>query len=275
MLGQAFIKHFSKYGYSIWAPTSDAVDVTCYGEVREAVKNWQPHVVINLVALCDMEACERFPLSALKLHAHGSANVAFATARQGATYVYLSSACVFDGKRDAYSTVSLTNPISTYGQTKLMGENIARSVNKHVVLRTEWCFGGGRVDDKKFIGKIYRQIEKGEKKIQAVTDKYGSLSYLPDLALALEKLLEQGLLGTYHVSCKGAANRYEIATEFVRLLGRDVVVEGVPSSYFEDAAIYTAPRPKCEILINSDIPGFTPRHWKDALAEYAKEFSEE
>lgn len=273
MIGTAFIKHFSA-NHTVYAPSTKLVDICNFLALNESVGNFQPDVVINLAALCDMEACEMNPVMALQLHAHGSANAALVAERVGATYVYLSSACVFDGESESYDTFSPTRPISTYGKTKLLGENAARSFIKHVVLRTEWCFGGGRHDDKKFIGKIYKQIDAGAKAIAAVNDKFGSLSYLPDLALALEKILEHGDFGTFHVSCEGSANRYEIAQEFVRLLGADVHVESVDSKYFEHFAIFTAPRPKYEILENSTIAGFTPRHWKVALAEYAKEFAE-
>jgi dTDP-4-dehydrorhamnose reductase len=271
MIGTAFRKHLRK-NHTVYAPSHAEVDITKYCEVREVVKNFAPDVVINLAALCDMEACELNPQKALAIHAHGSANAALAAERSNATYVYLSSACVFDGEDPAYSPVSLPRPISIYGKTKLMGENIARSVAKHVVLRTEWCFGGGPENDKKFLGKIYSQILAGNK-VYAVNDKYGSLSYLPDLAFALERILEQGLFGTFHVCNTGSATRQLIAEEFVRLLGKGEVI-GVDSSYFEHFAIYTAPRPKYEILFNSWIPGFTPRHWRDALAEYTKEFLE-
>ena len=269
MIGHAFIKYFSA-NHTVYAPSHREADVTMYVDVRESIKNFAPDVVINLAALCDMEACELNPQKALAIHAHGSANAALAAERSNATYVYLSSACVFDGEDEAYSPVSLPRPISIYGKTKLMGENIARSVAKHVVLRTEWCFGGGPENDKKFLGKIYNQILAGNK-VYAVNDKYGSLSYLPDLALALERILEQGLFGTFHVCNTGSATRQLIAEEFVRLLGKGEVI-GVDSSYFEHFAIYTAPRPKYEILFNSWIPGFTPRHWMDALAEYVPEF---
>lgn len=273
MIGTAFIKHFSAT-HTVYAPASTTVDICNIPVLNESIGNFQPDVVINLAALCDMEACEANPARALQLHAHGSANAALVSDRVGATYVYLSSACVFDGESESYDTLSPTRPISTYGKTKLIGENAARSIIKHIVLRTEWCFGGGRHDDKKFVGKIYKQIDAGAKSISAVNDKFGSLSYLPDLALALEKLLERGDFGTFHVSCEGSASRYEIAQEFVKLLGADVRVDSVDSSYFEHFAIYTAPRPTNEVLINSEIAGFKPRHWKLALAEYAKEFLE-
>jgi dTDP-4-dehydrorhamnose reductase len=273
MIGHAFIKHFTPK-HIVQAPSHEEIDITKFTELQASVTAFHPDVVINLAALCDMEACEMCPATALSIHAHGAANAALAADKVGATYVYLSSACVFDGESESYTVFDPTRPISTYGKTKLMGEQIARSLIKHVVLRTEWCFGGGPEHDTKFIGKIFRWVKAGNHTIPAVTDKFGSLSYLPDLALALEKILEQGRFGTFHVCCLGDASRYDIASEFVRLYGKDVCVEGVDSSYFQHFAIYDAPRPAREVLINSEIAGFTPRHWKDALAEYIKEFQE-
>jgi len=269
MIGSALIKHFS-IEHTVLAPTHRAVNIQDFHALNESITQFKPDAVINLVALCDMEKCETFPAVALQLHALGSANAALCAEHAGATYVYLSSACVFDGQDPAYDAVSLPRPISTYGKTKLMGENIARSLRDHIVLRTEWCFGGGPVDDTKFIGKIYRQIAAGHKIISAVEDKFGSLSYLPDLAVALDCILSSGRRGIFHVCCNGSASRFEIAQEFVRLLGVSVAVQRVNSSFFERE--YHAPRPKSEVLLNSRIEGFTPRHWKEALAVYAKEF---
>jgi dTDP-4-dehydrorhamnose reductase len=274
MLGHAFIKHLSKR-HTLRAPgvgKIPRIDVEDFSAVWTDIHLFAPDVVINLTAICDMEKCELNPEKALRTHVLGTANIAFVTERIGATYVYLSSACVFDGESESYDILSPTRPISTYGKTKLMGENVARSLIKHVVLRTEWCFGGGPKHDTKFIGKIYRQIERGQTPIAAVGDKSGSLSYLPDLAVALEKILDSGDFGTFHVCCEGAATRYEIAKEFVRLLDREVSVVSVDSSYFSTE--YHAARPRSEVLVNTPIDGFTPRHWKAALAEYITEFAE-
>jgi dTDP-4-dehydrorhamnose reductase len=269
MIGHALVKHFS-LEHTVLAPTHRAVNIQDFHALNESITQFKPDVVINLVALCDMEKCETFPATALQLHALGAANAALAADHVGATYVYLSSACVFDGQDPVYSAMSLPRPISTYGKTKLMGENIARSVQKHIILRTEWCFGGGPNTDTKFIGKIYKQIARGSKVIYAVGDKFGSLSYLPDLAVALDCILKSGQLGIFHVCCEGSASRFEIAKEFVRLLGVEVAVQEVGSSFFERD--YHAPRPVSEVLWNSKIEGFTPRSWQDALAVYAKEF---
>jgi dTDP-4-dehydrorhamnose reductase len=271
MLGRAFIQHFGeRHDLGLPGVTNPRVDVTNFEEVARDIRRFDPCSIVNFAAICDMEKCEKDPSLALKVHALGSANVALIANRANAEYMYISSACAFDGKKQWYSDTDATSPISVYGKTKMFGEEIARSIPKHYVVRTEWCFGGGPKHDTKFIGKLYRQIASGQSEISAVQDKYGSLSYLPDFCKGVEKLLESRQYGTYHITCEGSASRYEVAKEFVRLLGVGVQVKAVDSSAF--AGDYFAPRPVSERLVNSLVPGFSARTWQECLAEYSKEF---
>ena len=272
MVGSEVVKHFRDQGHTLAVPgvTSYRIDILDYVALKVDIEKFSPDFIINLVAVCDMEKCEREPLTALRVHAFGAANVALVASDLNVPLLYLSSACAFDGSQLTYSDTDEMHPISTYGKTKVMGEQITRSIPKHFVVRTEWCFGGGPLQDTKFIGKIYRQIKAGQTTLWAVGDKFGSLSYLPDLCIAFDKVLQSGKYGTYHVSCLGSGSRYEIAREFIRLLGRDVTVNRVNSAFFEKE--YSAPRPDSEVLVNSDIEGFYPRHWKECLEEYSHQF---
>ena len=274
MLGRAFIKHFDKH-HDLSLPGVDypRVDVTDYYALVRDIRGFKADVIVNFAAVCDMEKCEEDPGLAIKVHALGSANLALIADSLNAEYMYISSACAFDGEKSAYWAHDKVNPISVYGKTKVFGEEIAHSIPRHYVVRTEWCFGGGPKHDTKFVGKLARQIASGNTEINAVRDKYGSLSYLPDFCKGVEKVLASREFGTYHITCEGSASRYEVAQEFVRLLGVDVKVNPVDSSAFYGD--YFAPRPVSERLVNSVIPGFTPRTWQECLAEYSKEFLED
>lgn len=272
MVGSAILKHFSSHTVEAPGVTSPRVDIRDLSLLKQEITKFAPDFIINLVALCDMEACELNPITAIETHALGTANVALIASDLNIPLLYLSSACVFAGTQPSYTVSDPTHPISTYGKTKLMGEQITRSIPKHIIVRTEWCFGGVE-SDTKFVGKLYKQIKAGKTQLYAVGDKFGSLSYLPDLCDAIDKILQSGEYGTYHISCKGSATRYDIAKEFVRLLGKDISVTSVNSAFFEKE--YHAPRPESEVLVNSQIAGFKPRHWKECLAEYSKQFLEE
>lgn len=276
MLGRAFIKHMLAQGHEVIAPGvfGPRVDATDYNALRESVVTWLPEAIVNFVAICDMEKCELNPAEAVRINTLTSANAALVASMCNTEYMFISSACVFDGEKYSYRETDAVNPVSVYGKTKLMGEAIANTIPRHYIVRSEWCFGGGPEYDTKFLGKIYRQIKDGATEVKAVTDKFSSLSYIVDLSRGIEKILQTKECGTFHITCKGSASRYEVAREFVNLLGLDSsMVKPVPSSEFKNS--YFAPRPTSERLVNSRIEGFEPRDWKECLSEYAQEFRED
>lgn len=278
MLGRSFTEYMRSQDHIVIAPGTKClkrVDATDYDSLSDSLKFWKPDVIVNFVAICDMEKCESQPADAVKTNVSASANAALVASLLGIEYMYISSACVFDGEKYEYEKHDVVNPVSTYGKTKLMGEAIARTLPKHYVVRSEWCFGGGPIHDTKFIGKIYRQIKAGSREIRAVADKQGSLSYISDLNVGIQRILEAKAYGTHHITCLGSATRYEVAKEFVRLIGlsESVTVTAVQSSDFQKE--YFAPRPTSERLVNTPIPDFTARDWHECLAEYSQQFAED
>jgi dTDP-4-dehydrorhamnose reductase len=135
--------------------------------------------------------------------------------------------------------------------------------------------GGGPAKDKKFINKIYKQIRSGVKELFVVEDKLGTPTYTNDFANGLIKIVESDQFGLYNQVCSGSASRFDVAQEFVRLLGLDdrISVTVVPSDHFKNQ--YFAPRPVSEKLVNLKLNqrGLNfMRDWKICLKEYAEVF---
>jgi dTDP-4-dehydrorhamnose reductase len=127
--------------------------------------------------------------------------------------------------------------------------------------------GGGPKLDKKFIGKIIKQIDE-KTVLRAVNDKIGSPTYTVDFSRCLLDLIETGYYGIYHCTNKGYGSRFDVAKKIVDFLGRsDITVEPVSSAYFP----LPAARARSEISRNYklELLGMeTPRNWEDALKEY-------
>lgn len=178
----------------------------------------------------------------------------------------------------SYDDDDLPSPLSVYGKTKYYGELIARTVPKHYVLRPVWMMGGGPKKDKKFINLIFKQIMNGARAINAVSDRVGTPTYTHDLAKNIEVLLLSGKYGVYNCSCRGTTTRYEVACEFVRLMGLShaVRVNAVSSEFFHEK--YFAPRPASERVLANRLTANglnVMRHWKACLEEYSHEFKKE
>lgn len=281
MLGKAVKEHFSKdnqvmvtdiRGTDVWWEHADVRD---YHQQHYYISGFRPNVIMNLAAETDLEYCEGHGYDALATNCGGSAVLSSLAEKFDATYVYISTAGIFDGSKDCFSETDRPIPLSLYGKAKYYGELIALSNPRSLVVRPGWMMGGGPSHDKKFINKIFKQLKGGAKEIFAVADKAGTPTYTRDLAKQIDVLLKARKSGLYNTTCSGATNRFEVAQEFVRLLGREaeVKVTLVPSDFFKQE--YSATRPASEVLditklLHSGL--CVMRGWRECLAEYAQEF---
>lgn len=238
--------------------------------------DFAPDLIMNLAALTDLEFCETNEENAWLTNALGAENIGIIANELNVPYVYISTAGIFDGLLEVYNDFHTPNPLSVYAKSKFYGEQyVMRSVPKSYVIRAGWMMGGGPTKDKKFINKIYRQICSGVTELYVVDDKLGTPTYTVDFANGLCGIVESGQFGLYNQVCGGAASRFDVAQEFIRLLGLadKVKVKVVPSDYFKTQ--YFAPRPASEKLINLklDQRGLNlMRDWKLCLKEYAEVF---
>jgi dTDP-4-dehydrorhamnose reductase len=286
MLGRAVYGLFRWQGpikatdINLTAPWIEYADVRDYREMFESVTSFIPDLIINLAALTDLEECEECPVNARRTNSIGAENLALIARICDASIVYISTAGVVSGVNEFHNDNDMDEvqrPLSVYGQTKYDGQiRTAFSTSRHFIFRPGWMMGGGPLLDKKFINKIYKQIRAGAKTIYAVDDKLGTPTYTKAFAAQMWKVIETGQYGSYNTVCHGSGSRYDVAVEFVKLLGVDVEVVKVDSSHF--AKDYTAPRPRSEGLVNSRLQSrgldIMP-DWKDALAEYVEEFRED
>ena len=278
MLGLAVYELFSRFAsvkatdIDVNAPWLQYGDVRDYQAIKRSIVEFKPDVIINLAALTDMEICEKDFENAWLTNALGAENVALVALELNVPHIYISTAGIFGGEKDMFNDFDTPNPLSIYAKSKYAGEMfVKQNLSKYYVVRAGWMMGGGPTKDKKFINKLYKQIVAGQKDLYVVEDKLGTPTYTVDFAQGLMKLLESGCYGVYNQVCSGSCSRYEVAEEFIRLLGlsNSVNIHKVSSDYFIND--YFAPRPASEKLINMKLQArnlMVMRDWRICLAEY-------
>ncbi|MCP5131755.1 MAG: NAD(P)-dependent oxidoreductase [Pseudomonadales bacterium] len=204
-------------------------DVRERSQLERVFRDFKPQLVLHLAALVDVETCEDDPDDAVATHATSTKNVAELCKEYGSTMVYISTGRVFDGEKDGYYTEDdQPNPIMVYGQTKYDGEMFVRDIlDTHYIVRPGWMVGGGPEVDHKFVKQILEQIAAGEPKIYGVDDKVGTPTYTHDFAMTLFELLNTKKYGTYHMVCKEAGTRFDVAKEIVKICGKGSVRNSV------------------------------------------------
>ena len=100
-------------------------------------------VVINAVAYTAVDKAEAELDLAMKVNGEYAGKLARVAAMTSANFMHISTDYVFDGERvGPYETSSETNPRSSYGRSKLRGEQlVGDSGATFTIFRTAWLYG--------------------------------------------------------------------------------------------------------------------------------------
>ncbi|NOS99844.1 MAG: dTDP-4-dehydrorhamnose reductase [Phycisphaerales bacterium] len=240
------------------------LDITDRDRLRQAIVAGRPAWVVNAAAFTNVDACESQADSADRVNARAVADLAAISDESGAALLHISTDYVFDGRSAVpYREDDPPAPISTYGRSKMLGEQSARHATRHLIVRAAWLYGpGGR----NFIDAILARAETGQP-LRVVNDQRGNPSNAADMAECVERLMRLDATGLYHIVNGGTTTRYELACRAIELAGLSTPVEAVVTAAYPTPAA----RPANSALDASKYEtatGHQPRHWSLALAEY-------
>ncbi|CAA9203649.1 dTDP-4-dehydrorhamnose reductase [Flavobacterium bizetiae] len=158
--------------------------------------------------------------------------------------IHISTDYVFDGSSSsALSEEADTNPINTYGESKLAGELACLKKNPNsIIIRTSWVyskFGNNFV-------KTMQRLMQERDEINVVNDQIGSPTYAADLAKVMINIIRSSnwIPGIYNYSNEGEISWYEFALSIKELGGYKCKVEGIESSLYPTPA----KRPRFSLL---------------------------
>ncbi len=278
MLGEAFYKQFQK-DYILKCTDKDVnaawlsyLDFRDFEAYRHDIKMFRPDYLFHLGAYTDLEWCEENQDETYLTNTLCVENAVKIANELKVPILYISTAGIFDGKKQLYDDWDTPNPLGVYARSKFMGERyVVENAERYLVCRAGWMMGAGPEKDKKFVQKIMKQIKDGKKELFVVNDKDGTPTYTHDFANTVKNLIEKEYWGLYNCVCGGQTSRLEVCKEILNILGlkNDIHITEVSSKYFEKE--YFAVRPTSERLETKklNILGVNAmRNWKVSLKEY-------
>lgn len=247
------------------------LDITGARQVEQFFSKHNIDVVINCAGYTAVDRAEEEPDLAKLINYEAVANLVQACKKYDVYLVHISTDYVFDGKNHRpYREDDRPNPASTYGKSKLAGEEAVMScLVKGMIIRTSWLyssFGGN------FVKTILKKgAEKG--KLDVVDDQVGCPTYARDLAVTILKILPKALsthqFEIYHYSNEGECSWYEFAKAAIELANIPCQVNPVTTKDYPQQA----PRPFYSVLDKRKIKeqfGITIPHWRESLKECIK-----
>ncbi|MEG4021856.1 dTDP-4-dehydrorhamnose reductase [Microcoleus sp. S13C4] len=250
------------------------LDLSQPESIRQAMAEIQPDLVVNAGAYTAVDKAESEPELAHAVNGIAPGIFAEECEKLGASLIHFSTDYVFDGSHgSAYRETDSTNPLGTYGKSKLAGEEAIRKAgNRHIIIRTAWVYGNGGKGN--FVKTMLR-LGKEREEIRVVADQIGSPTCTGDLGEAISRiipLLGPETFGTYQYTNSGVCSWYDFAIaifEEAAQLGLPLKVQRViPITTAE----YPTPakRPAFSVLSTvkiSALLGTHPPHWRQGLRQ--------
>ena len=242
------------------------LDITNQEAVGRFVDDHQIDGIVNCAAYTAVDKAEDNQELCDLLNHIAPAYLAETVEKRGGWFIQISTDYVFDGTNHTpYVETDPVCPNSTYGRTKLAGEQAAQQAcSRTMIIRTAWLystFGNNFVKTMIRLGN-----EKSE--LGVIFDQIGTPTYARDLALCIMTAINQGVKpGVYHFSNEGVISWYDFTKAIHRIAGiNDCHVRPLHTSEYPTPAA----RPHYSVLDKTKIKqtyGIEVPYWEESLRE--------
>jgi dTDP-4-dehydrorhamnose reductase len=244
----------------------EELDITNERSLNAFFRKNKIDTLINCAGYTAVDKAETEKERAFLINAQAVKNLVKLSNKYGFFLVHISTDYVFDGtKTTPYDETDNPNPQSTYGHSKLEGENeITRHAKNAVILRTSWLYSEYGNNFVKTIQRLANELTE----IKVVSDQTGTPTYAGDLAEIILKILTSKAdtpgVKIYHYSNEGIASWFDFAKAIVEFGQYNCKVKPITTEEYP----LPAKRPSYSVLsitnIKKDFQLIIP-DWIDSL----------
>lgn len=197
------------------------LDLTDSKKLEDLIDNVQPDITINCIGILNNYASnntkQAFQINSLLPH-----QLAKLTERRNGKLIHISTDCVFLGTKGDYSETDIPDGITTYAQSKKLGEIIS---DKHLTIRTSII---GPELKENGIG-LFLWFMNQQGKIKGYENVYWNGVTTLELAKAIDAMIKHEVTGLYHLGSEIKISKYMLLKLIQRTFEK-TDVEIVPDS---------------------------------------------
>lgn len=225
MAGHIISHYFKKCStYTVFSTSRDVsnmedtiqLDVRDQGKLEEVIDLLIPDVIINCIGILNEQATQN-PLDALLVNSLLPHTLAKLIERHGGRLVHVSTDCVFSGEKGDYVENDPLDGQSVYAKTKSLGEVIS---SKHLTIRTSIV---GPEIRKNGIGLMHWFMQQSGE-IKGYTNVFWNGVTTLELAKAIHEMIEQNIMGLYHLTAPQKISKYELLVLFKKVFNKEDVL---------------------------------------------------
>jgi len=197
LLGRYFLEHDGAVPIE--------ADITEYNTLARAIDKIEPDAIVHCAAWTEVDKCEILPAKAHRINVDGTANVCRAS--RGVPVALISTDYVFDGRNGPYREKDGRSPLSVYGHTKRLAEDLMRP--QDLICRTTILYGE-HPDKFNFAKWVIRELQSN-RVISVPWDQWGNPTYAGNLAAMIRALVRARYIGVWHTAGAACVNRLAFA----------------------------------------------------------------
>jgi dTDP-4-dehydrorhamnose reductase len=237
-----------------------------------------PDIIVNPAAYTAVDQAEDEPELAMRVNAKSPGIMAQWAAARAVPLIHFSTDYVFSGAGDrAWREDDATGPLSTYGSSKLAGEQeILTAGGCPLIVRTSWVYAAKGRNFLRTIARLAREREE----LRIVADQVGSPTSARLLADVVALMLAEGIdalraraaraQGLVHVCATGEASWHRFASAIIDgLRSRGVKLNAARVVPIRSDEFPTrAKRPlnsRLDLARLHELFGVRPPHWEQAI----------
>lgn len=199
-----------------------SLDITDQKSLKTQLKLIRPHFIVNTAAMTNVDACESNRDACYALNVSAVGYLRDISKSIGAHLIHLSTDFIFDGIQGNYKETDAANPLSYYGETKLLSEEILNnSAIDFTILRTILVYGLTADMSRSNIVLWVKESLEQQREIQIVNDQYRTPTFVLSLAEACKRCIDISAKGTFHIASNTLLSIYEIALQIADTFGLD------------------------------------------------------
>ncbi len=256
-------------GYKyVFIPIPQAqVDIVNKKSIEVFLEDKKFDFLLHLAAFTNVDGAEKNKQLCYDINVTGTKNISEVCKSKKAKMIHISTDFVFDGKEidgkiPSFTEGSTPNPVSYYGQTKYEAEELVK--DSAMIIRLSYPYRQ-KFDEKKDFVRTISDLLKDGKEVKMVDDSRITPTFIDDMAVALDHLIENYSPEIYHLVGADSMSPFEAGLKIARHFGLDSSLLK-PISY-EEYFKGKAKRPQYAIITNTKNIGISMKSFELGLKE--------
>jgi len=205
-------RHITLAGVQLISLNLDSVE-----EIKLALEQVKPSVVIHTAGLTSVEKCEKYPLLAKHLNVTLAQNVAIATARLGIKMVHISTDHLFAGDQPLMKENDTVQSCNVYAATKAEAEKAVLVNPETLIVRTNF-YGWGPSYRNSFSDVIIGSLAAG-KEVVLFDNVFYSPILVEPMVDAVHDLIDINTQGIFNVVSGTRVSKYQFGSLVAKRFG--------------------------------------------------------